>query len=255
MTSMAVPQTSHILREVIFAPLEHGGRTQVIFDRLRNAVALDVFKDGEQLPPETELAAQLGISPVTLRDALGLMREAGLVETRRGRTGGSFVRRNGYDPVEHGRSQLADMSLVDLRDLSDWRISVAEASASLAAERASDDEVDGMRQHVETFVNARNSASARRAEGRLYIALAAASQSVRLTRAAVSCIIDYGPLLSVAYRNAKLRKAIALHHEALLDAVRDGSREDAARAIREAGIEVAHGLASQKTGPSARSKT
>ena len=255
MTSMAVPQTSHILREVIFAPLEHGGRTQVIFDRLRNAVALDVFKDGEQLPPETELAAQLGISPVTLRDALGLMREAGLVETRRGRTGGSFVRRNGYDPVEHGRSQLAEMSLVDLRDLSDWRISVAEGSASLAAERASDDEVDGMRQHVETFVNARNSADARRAEGRLYIALAAASQSVRLTRAAVTCIIDYGPLLSVAYRNTKLRKVIARHHETLLNAVCDGSRDDAARAIREAGIEVAHGLASQKSGPSARSKT
>ena len=110
---MAVPHTSDIVREVIFSPLEHGGRTQVVFDRLRNAVALDVFKDGEQLPPETELAAQLGISPVTLRDALGLMREAGLVETRRGRTGGSFVRREGYDPVAHGRSRLEALTLVE----------------------------------------------------------------------------------------------------------------------------------------------
>src|SRR5690349_24971914 len=118
---MAVPQTSDILREVIFAPLEHGGRTQVIFDRLRNAVALDVFKDGEQLPPETELAAQLGISPVTLRDAIKLMREAGLLETRRGRTGGRFVRRDGYDPQAHGNSRLDGMSLVDIRDLPDWR--------------------------------------------------------------------------------------------------------------------------------------
>jgi GntR family transcriptional regulator, transcriptional repressor for pyruvate dehydrogenase complex len=250
---MAVPQTSDILREVIFAPLEHGGRTQVIFDRLRNAVALDVFKDGEQLPPETELAAQLGVSPVTLRDALGLMREAGLVETRRGRTGGSFVRRTGYDPVAHGRSRLAEMSRVDLRDLSDWRVSIVEASASLAAERASDDEVEAMGQHVGCFVKAKDSAAARRAEGRLFIALAAASQSVRLTRAMVACVIDYGPLLSVAYRSTKLRKSVARHHESLLAAVFEGSRLDSAHAAREAGIEVALELAGQKSGSSVES--
>lgn len=246
---MAVPQTSDILREVIFAPLEHGGRTQVIFDRLRNAVALDVFKDGEQLPPETELAAQLGVSPVTLRDALGLMRQAGLVETRRGRTGGSFVRRNGYDPLAHGCSQLAEMSPVDLRDLSDWRTSVAGAAAALAAERASDDEVSGLAHHVETFAGAKDSGSARRAEGRLFIALAAASQSVRLTRATVACVIDYGPLLSVAYQNAKLRKAIAGCHRELSVAVRDGDREGAGSAVRAAGQAVAVWLANQQAGP------
>jgi len=242
---VAVPQTSDILREAIFAPLEHGGRTKAIFDRLRNAVALDVFKDGEQLPPETELAAQLGISPVTLRDALGLMREAGLMETRRGRTGGSFVRRDGYDPIAHGLSRLSEMSLVDLRDLSDWRISITESSAALAAERASDEEVSGMRHHAQTFAKAKDSASARRAEGRLYIAMAAASQSVRLTRATVTCVIDYGPLLSVAYDDPKMRKSVTRQHRSLIEAVDDGDRDAAARAVRAAGIEVAHGLASR----------
>lgn len=243
---MAVPQTSDILREVIFAPLEHGGRAQVIFDRLRNAVALDVFKDGEQLPPETELAAQMGISPVTLRDAIRLMREAGLLETRRGRTGGSFVRRNGYDAVAHGHSLLDGMSLVDLRDLSDWRISVSEASAWLAAERASDDEVEAMAQHVKHFVEAGNSATARRAEGRLYIAVAAASQSVRLTRATVACVIDYGPMLSVAYRDAALRDRVARQHASLLAAIDEGASADAALAVRGSGVDVATTLAGSK---------
>lgn len=247
---MAVPQTSDILREVIFSPLEHGGRTKLIFDRLRNAVALDVFKDGEQLPPETELAAQFGISPVTLRDALGLLREAGLVETRRGRTGGSFVRRHAYDPVAHGYSQLREMSLVDLRDLSDWRVSVAEASASLSAQRASDEEVDGLAQHVEAFAKARDSAVARRAEGRLFIALAASSQSVRLTRATVTCVIDYGPLLSLAYQNEKCRKLVAQRHRLLLGAIGDGDREDATRAVREAGNAVALEVARLRNDPS-----
>lgn len=240
---MAAPQTSDILRSVIFTPFEYGGRTKAIVERLRNAVALDVFKDGDQLPPEPELAAQLGVSPVTLRDALALLREAGLVETKRGRSGGSFVRRSAYEPVEHGRSQLRELSPVDLRDLSDWRISVAAAAAALAAERASDEEVDVLQVHVDSFANATDAAAARRTEGRLVIALATASQSLRHTRAAVESVVDYGPLLSVAYQSADLRARVAEFHAAAGFAVRDGHAAEAAVAIRAAGLLVAVELA------------
>jgi len=240
---MAAPQTSDILRSVIFTPFEYGGRTKAIVERLRNAVALDVFKDGDQLPPEPELAAQLGVSPVTLRDALALLREAGLVETKRGRSGGSFVRRSAYEPVEHGRAQLRELSPVDLRDLSDWRISVAAAAAALAAERASDEEVDVLQVHVDSFANAADAAAARRTEGRLVIALATASQSLRHTRAAVESVVDYGPLLSVAYQSADLRARVAECHAAAGAAVRDGHAADAAVAIRAAGLLVAVDLA------------
>ena len=240
---MAAPQTSDILRSVIFTPFEYGGRTKAIVERLRNAVALDVFKDGDQLPPEPELAAQLGVSPVTLRDALALLREAGLVETKRGRSGGSFVRRSAYEPVEHGRAQLRELSPVDLRDLSDWRISVAAAAAALAAERASDEEVDVLQVHVDSFANAADAAAARRTEGRLVIALATASQSLRHTRAAVESVVDYGPLLSVAYQSADLRVRVAEFHAAAAEAVRDGHAADAAVAIRAAGLLVAVELA------------
>lgn len=240
---MAAPQTSDILRSVIFTPFEYGGRTKAIVERLRNAVALDVFKDGDQLPPEPELAAQLGVSPVTLRDALALLREAGLVETKRGRSGGSFVRRSAYEPVEHGRAQLRELSPVDLRDLSDWRISVAAAAAALAAERASDEEVDVLQVHVDSFANAADAAAARRTEGRLVIALATASQSLRHTRAAVESVVDYGPLLSVAYQSADLRARVAEFHAAAGVAVRDGHAAEAAVAIRAAGLLVAVELA------------
>lgn len=78
--------------------------------------------------------------------------------------------------------------------------------------------------------------------------MAAASQSVRLTRATVACVIDYGPLLSVAYKNVTCRRAVVRRHQALLGAIGDGDRVHAGRAVRQAGVEVALELARRKTG-------
>ncbi|QBJ96002.1 FadR family transcriptional regulator [Rhodococcus sp. ABRD24] len=242
MTTGASP-TSDRLRQVLLAPIDAGGRTQVIFQRLQTAIALDVFKDGEQLPPEIDLAAQLGVSPVTLREALSLLRETGLVETKRGRSGGTFVRRKAYKPSVHGRQQLLQMSPVELRDLSDWKTSLAEAATFLAAERSTDDEVDDLDRRAEQLAAATTSASARRAEGRMFIAIATASQSVRLTRAAVAVLTEHGPLLSVAFESDTLRKEVATAYSEVCSAIRDGDRETATTAVRDGSTKVAVALA------------
>lgn len=46
----------------------------------------------DKLPPEEELAAALGVSRMTLRQALGSIEAKGLLERRRGRVGGNFIR-------------------------------------------------------------------------------------------------------------------------------------------------------------------
>ena len=77
----------------LISPLAAAGRAEEVVQRVSQAIQLGLFVDGEQLPPETEFAAQLGVSAMTLREALATLRQQGLVETRRGRTGGTFVRR------------------------------------------------------------------------------------------------------------------------------------------------------------------
>jgi GntR family transcriptional regulator len=48
---------------------------------------------GDKLPAEEDLAAALGVSRMTLRQALAALEARGLVERRRGRSGGTFVAR------------------------------------------------------------------------------------------------------------------------------------------------------------------
>src|SRR5688500_20403134 len=77
-------------RRAVFAPLDDGAlRSEAVVRRVGSAIALGLLGDGEQLPTETDLATMLNVSTVTLREALAELRKLRLVETRRGRGGGS----------------------------------------------------------------------------------------------------------------------------------------------------------------------
>ena len=103
--------------------------------RLGDAIDLGLLADGEQLPGESELAAQLGVSTVTLREALMALRQQGLVTTRRGRGGGSFVTVPDGPAEDRLLARLADWSTEELRDLADHWAAVSGAAARLAAQR------------------------------------------------------------------------------------------------------------------------
>ena len=68
-----------------------GNAFETTVEQLATAIRLGVLRDGELLPPERDLAEQLGVSRNTLREAIAALRDSGLVTTRRGRGGGSVV--------------------------------------------------------------------------------------------------------------------------------------------------------------------
>src|SRR3954466_4694431 len=84
----------------MWRPVRGGNAFEITVARLAQAIRLGMVAVGERLPPERELAEQLRVSRVTLREAIGALREAGYLESRRGRSGGTFVVRAG--PPAHG---------------------------------------------------------------------------------------------------------------------------------------------------------
>ena len=124
-------------RQSVFAPLQVEGAVEAIVRRLGEAIGSGVLEPGERLPSEGDLASHLAVAPMTLRQALAILRDAGFVETRRGRGGGSFV-------VEDARRALEPAAtpprVADLRDLTDWRRAVSGEAAALAACRATPDQ-------------------------------------------------------------------------------------------------------------------
>ena len=111
----------------VFAPLESSSRSELVARRLTDAIALGLLPDAKQLPGEADLAHQFGVSTVTIREALSVLRQEGLIETRRGRGGGSFVRAPDDGISDLANRRLKDFSLVELRDLGDVYAAIAGA--------------------------------------------------------------------------------------------------------------------------------
>jgi GntR family transcriptional regulator, transcriptional repressor for pyruvate dehydrogenase complex len=215
----------------VFAPLDTGGRAETVARRLIQAITLGLLLDGECLPAESELASQFGVSPVTLREALAMLRDMGLVETRRGRQGGSFVRAPDQAPAAHLEPQLRLLSVHELRDIGDHRAAVAGAAARLASQRALDSDVHTLREHVGRLRATSSLTERRRADARIHIEIAAAAQSPRLTRQEMSLWSEVGDLVWLPVAGDQVA-AVTAEHEALVDAIGQAD-PDRARQLAE----------------------
>ncbi|GAA2426415.1 FadR/GntR family transcriptional regulator [Streptomyces macrosporus] len=228
MTASGAP----VMRTSLISPLNVGGRAEEVVERISRAILLGLVVDGEQLPTEVEFAGQLGVSPMTLREALAILRQQGLVETRRGRNGGTFVRRPVNPPRGPLEERLRSTTVSKLRDLVDEQFAVSGASAFFAAERASAASVRKLLQLVEQLAAAEEYGDRIRADSRFHIEVAMASQSERLTRLEVNLQAELTSLLWLPIEPlAVLEEAVADHHAiATAIAEEDGER---ARALSE----------------------
>lgn len=174
------------LAATLVPPVTTGSRAEEVVQRITEAITLGLLDDGEKLPAEPELAAQFGVAPMTAREALAALRDHGLVTTRRGRSGGSFVQRPTSPPVEPHLQRLGAMTLSDLRDLADEHRAVAGQAAWLAAGRASAVNVRRLFGLIEQLGAATTRGDRIRADCRFHIEVTVAAHSSRLTRREVS---------------------------------------------------------------------
>lgn len=204
-------------RAAVFAPLAGGGRAELVAQRLTDAIELGLLTHGERLPSESEMARQFGVATVTAREALEALRELGLVETRRGRDGGSFVTATGSRNESIDRRVRA-LSRVELRDMGVYYSAIAAMAAELAADRATDDDLQHLYDTIEV-VDATNETSTRRGEGTFRLEIAALSQSARLVREELRLQAEFAPLLWLCLRDESHRHRSRAAHVEVVEAI------------------------------------
>ena len=78
-------------QQSIFRPVEQLRAHELVAEQIRRQVALRLVTPGQSLPPERELARLFGVGRATVQQAIELLEGEQLLESRRGRSGGTFV--------------------------------------------------------------------------------------------------------------------------------------------------------------------
>ncbi len=110
---------------------------ELVVEQLRRAIYLGRFLPGDKLPPERDLASQIGVSRTTIREAVRVLEGEGLVTVRRGATGGLVVLGQAKLTPGQVKSYMeAQRGILD--SVFEFRLANECAAASLAATRRTD---------------------------------------------------------------------------------------------------------------------
>jgi len=103
------------------------------------------MKEGERFLSEREIMEYGSYSRATAREALQLLEAEGFIVSKPGPNGGTFVESPSPNLLVRSFHTLIDVNQIELAELAEMRIELEVTSAALAAQRATEEEVERIR--------------------------------------------------------------------------------------------------------------
>ncbi|MHB8189371.1 MAG: FadR/GntR family transcriptional regulator [Ferrimicrobium sp.] len=199
-----------------------------IADRILAAIAVGILYPGDRLPSERELTNILGVSRTTLRQAISRLSALGVLEARRGRQGGTFVR-----PLRPRSLEAAAIVRAlgpiwnQVEAMLDYRNIAQQMIAKTAARRRNEADCDSMKAALTAYGKAKSSTESRQADHALHDAIANATKNAYLVQLNRELATAANLGFSAHPYSAKLHDRALSQHTALVEAILDGSAEAA----------------------------
>jgi GntR family transcriptional repressor for pyruvate dehydrogenase complex len=129
-------------------PLKRGRLYEQVVDRVRELIELQGLKPGDRLMSERELAARLGVSRTSVRQAVTALEVLGLVDVRHG--GGVFLAETPQGMVTSLATELVRHN-EQMPAIAEVREAIETQTARLAARRRNENDVLAMRGAIDAM--------------------------------------------------------------------------------------------------------
>ncbi|WP_420991996.1 FadR/GntR family transcriptional regulator [Cupriavidus sp. 30B13] len=132
-----------------FRPVQVRRAADEIANQIREEITGGRLTPGSRLPAERQLAAELGVSRNTLREAVRSLEQAGLVETKKGAQGGIFIARADGSVVVEGLLDLYRLGGITPRQLIQAHIAIEPAIVREACRLATEDDIARLNRNID----------------------------------------------------------------------------------------------------------
>ena len=216
------------LVDAVLRPVRGHMAFESCVEQLGSAIQLGIFRAGDRLPAERELAERLSVSRATLREAISALRAAGFVSTTRGRGGGTIVE-SVVVPGDWRPDQAAVPARAsDIEDVTVFRAVIEPGAAYQAAQTdLSADQRELLRSCLRDLDAAGSPAEYRQADARLHLAIATVCGSDELSTACNTVQIKIHQLLAEIPFLQKNIESSEEQHRIIVQAILDGDADRA----------------------------
>ena len=224
-------------KQDIFQTIEHdsGGTTaEEVVARLREMIHRGDLKSGSRLPPERDLAKQLGVSRPTLRGGIRTLAAVGILKSKQG--AGTFVVEAAVSPAldSNPLRLLASLNGFSSAEMFEARLLLEMAITGLAAERATSDHLAELAEELaEMFATLDEPEEYLVHDMRFHQIIASASGNRIITvlmNMVASILFDVRS--KTVHRAHDLKESAEMHRQ-IFRSIREGSADSARNAMRD----------------------
>ena len=130
------------------AAVSHNRISEAIVDQIRGLIHKEQLRPGDRLPSERELGERMGVSRVTVREAMRILEVRGLVRIRVGKGGGAVVISPSSSTIGNGLADLISLSPLSAAEVIEARQLFEVGIIPVVVDRATDEDIAALREMV-----------------------------------------------------------------------------------------------------------
>jgi len=208
--------------------------SDVVMDQIKQLLMDAKLNVGDRLPPERQLAKQLGVSRVPVREALFSLANSGFLKVKRGAGGGIFVSEPSVEPYAEFFTLMLQLGKAGVQDLTEARLFLEPHVARLAAERATSEDLEAIELSISEYEK-RVEQDAPRSIGdmKFHVKVAEASKNIVM-------VLTIKGLMGLLYKTVKdlglsrEDKQKSVHtHRRIFESIRASDSESASQLMAE----------------------
>ena len=207
----------------------------IVVDYFKKKIIAGDLKPGEKLPPEREIAEELGVSRNSVREAIRFMDMTGVISSQQG--SGNYITCDFQSSLEETMGMMFAMDQIDYIQISQIRYSLERLAFTLALDHASEEEIRLMEEYVNKLDKSTDASVNNELDKKIHYTLARASGNVLILDILEACssVIDefVKDLRREIIRKESGKEALNACHHRIVKALREHNREDGILALKE----------------------
>lgn len=134
---------------MVYRQIPTGRLSNLVTDQIKESIFQGQYQPGQKMPSEHKLVEIFGVSRVIIRESIRNLELAGLIEIKRGAKGGAFVLPMKHNAVSQVMKDVLRLGRTKVANIMEVRLEIEPIVAALAAERATDDDIEVLYQGIQ----------------------------------------------------------------------------------------------------------